>query len=535
MTSVAEARVGGPAGAALPPAGLAGVRDLPAPGVEIAELVVLLLGHDAADLADVDLLGVVAGWPRTPSRPVDDLACALSTTSYAASALVSRADGLATHPVLADALRAGVLDQRKVDVLLDEVARLPREAADDVLRTAVAEGEGLTAPLLRRATRRLVAAVDPDAARKRAEKGRDERCVRLDWADDSMAWVTALLPAPDAVAVFSVVDAMAEAAHTADDPRTVAQRRADAFTDVFADILATGRTPHGGRLPYRQGVAPGVHLTLAATTLAGHDDLPGELAGYGPIPAAMARELAGHATRYRPALIDPDGHLLALGDRTIPFRAPADAVLRRGVGARAETGAAERRSVAPGAAPIGPVPEPAGSGSAAAASADVGGAPPGAAAARAGGARTGVAPPPVGAAFPEELHAPRPGTGYAPGAALRRFVVARDETCMFPGCRQPATSADLDHVDPYDPERSAVEQTIAANLQPLCRHHHRSKTHHGWRMRRDPRTGDVHTTSPDGITYTRIATTVLVTKRALERALARSGGAPTNVDPPPPF
>jgi hypothetical protein len=122
--------------------------------------------------------------------------------------------------------------------------------------------------------------------------------------------------------------------------------------------------------------------------------------------------------------------------------------------------------------------------------------------------------------------------------------VARDETCTFPGCRQPADSCDLDHVDPYDPSRSAVEQTLAANLQPLCRHHHRTKTHHGWRMRRDPRTGDVHTTSPHGFTYTRPAATILLTPAAYEHAIARSAPATSIAktrdarDPlsgPPPF
>ncbi|MDM7855176.1 HNH endonuclease signature motif containing protein [Cellulomonas alba] len=475
-------------------------RDLPASDVGPRALLDLLLAFDVADLPETDVLGVVAGWqqligmataaqaavvselvarrPRTPSRPVDDLACRLSTTSYAASALVSRADGLATHPVLADGLRSGVLDQRKVDVLLDEMARLPRDDADDVLRAAVADADGLTAPLLRRTTRRLVSAVDPDAAAKRAQKSRAERCVRLDWASDSMAWVAALLPAAEAVAVFSVVDLLADVAAAAQDDRTLAQRRADAFSGIFETILATGGTPDGTRVPTRQGRAAGVHLTLAASTLAGHDDLPGELAGYGPIPAPIARDLAAGADRYRPALMDEDGHLLGLGTHAIPFR--------------------DR-----------PAPT-----------------------------RSPGAPP---AASP--LRPPPPSTGYRPGAELRRFVVARDESCMFPGCRRPADGCDLDHVEPFDGERSAVEQTIAANLQPLCRHHHRSKTHHDWHMHRDRVTGDVHTTSPDGITYVRLATTVLLTRGAFERALPRAahGALPAlsnpskGADPPPPF
>ncbi|MDM7854733.1 HNH endonuclease signature motif containing protein [Cellulomonas alba] len=475
-----------------------------------------------AELAVADLLGAAAGWqqviglavaaqaavvselaarrPASSSYPVDDLACALATTSAAANSLVGRAAGLAAHPVLADALRSGVLDARKVDVLLDDVAQLSHADADDVLRAVVADADGLTPGLLRRHARRLVAAIDPEAVRRRAERARRDRCVRLDWAPDSMAWVTALLPAADAVAAFAVVDALADAAASADDDRTVAQRRADAFSDVFATILADGHTPAGVRLPTRGGTAPGVHLTIAATTLAGHDDLPGELAGYGAVPASLARDLARRADRYRLALTDPAGHLLALGERTLPL--------------------------------------------------------PPTHRADASGGRTGVASGPEDDAPVEELSArhdrardlvgePPPTDGYRPGAALRRFVVARDQTCTFPGCRQPADTCDVDHVDPYDPSRSAVEQTLAANLQPLCRHHHRTKTHHGWRMRRDPRTGDIHTTSPHGFTFTRPATAILLTPTAYEHATNRSSVATrsTNGDDasdaqgvePPPF
>jgi hypothetical protein len=503
-------------------------RDLPAAGVGLQGLVDVLGGADLADLPDVDLLGAVVGWEqvvswavaaqgavvselvarraRTSSYPVDDLACALATTSRAASALVSRADGLATHPVLADGLRAGVLDVRKVDALLDEVARLPEDDADRVLRAAVADAHGLTGPLLRRRTRRLVAALDPDAARKRAAQARSARCVRLEPAGDDMAWVSALLPAPDAVAVFCVIDALAAAAAAAADPRTLQQRRADAFGDVFADILATGTTLGGVRLPTRQGSAVGIHLTVAASTLAGRDDLPGELDGYGPIPAAIARDLAAHAERYRPAVIDPDGHLLALGATTWPMphaTAPTPAARTTGAGAGVGTRAEK-------AAPTLP--------------------------------DTQTPSPPATAPRHEPALAPPPPTdGYRPSAELRRYVITRDQTCVFPGCRQPATACDLDHIDPYDPERTAVEQTIADNLQPLCRHHHRTKTHHGWRIHRNPHTGDTITTSPTGTHYLRPATTILLTPTAYQHTRTRAatssgaGTADRTKDEPPPF
>jgi hypothetical protein len=67
------------------------------------------------------------------------------------------------------------------------------------------------------------------------------------------------------------------------------------------------------------------------TTLLGMAQHPGELAGYGPIPAGLARELADQPTStWRRMLIDPaDGSVLEVSRRRFP--SPA---LRRYVEAR---------------------------------------------------------------------------------------------------------------------------------------------------------------------------------------------------------
>ena len=65
--------------------------------------------------------------------------------------------------------------------------------------------------------------------------------------------------------------------------------------------------------------------------------------------------------------------------------------------------------------------------------------------------------------------------GYEPSERLREQVVLRDRTCVHPYCTRPARRADLDHIEEY-PRGS----TTSANLAPLCRLHHRLKTHGGW-------------------------------------------------------
>jgi hypothetical protein len=66
-----------------------------------------------------------------------------------------------------------------------------------------------------------------------------------------------------------------------------------------------------------------VQVVVAASTLAGLDEKPGELGGYGPVPASLARELAaGPDATWRRILTDPaDGSLLDVGRRV--YRPPA--------------------------------------------------------------------------------------------------------------------------------------------------------------------------------------------------------------------
>jgi hypothetical protein len=64
-----------------------------------------------------------------------------------------------------------------------------------------------------------------------------------------------------------------------------------------------------------------VRVTVPYTALLGANDLPGELAGYGPIPAAVARDLAAGGT-WRRILTDPEsGRPLDYG--TTRYRPPA--------------------------------------------------------------------------------------------------------------------------------------------------------------------------------------------------------------------
>lgn len=71
----------------------------------------------------------------------------------------------------------------------------------------------------------------------------------------------------------------------------------------------------------------------------------------------------------------------------------------------------------------------------------------------------------------------QPADPYRPSAALETFVRARDQYCTWPGCNNPAVTADLDHVTEYDHDDPAAGgQTTAVNLNGKCRFHHTLKT-----------------------------------------------------------
>ncbi len=121
-----------------------------------------------------------------------------------------------------------------------------------------------------------------------------------------MAELWALLPAADAQAAYQRLDTLARRAASSDDPRGMDARRADTLVDV---LLGRDR---GADVHVEIGVL------VPVTTLAGVADSPGELTGYGPIPAAAARQLAENAT-WRRILTDPaTGQPVEVGRRRFP-------------------------------------------------------------------------------------------------------------------------------------------------------------------------------------------------------------------------
>ena len=94
-----------------------------------------------------------------------------------------------------------------------------------------------------------------------------------------------------------------------------------------------------------------------------------------------------------------------------------------------------------------------------------------------------------------------PVDGHDPTPAMVMFCRLRDPSCVFPGCKRPSRKCDLDHIVAYVPpdDGGPPGQTHPDNLAPLCRGHHRAKTHGRWHYGRLPN-GGYRWTTPTGRT-----------------------------------
>jgi hypothetical protein len=257
--------------------------------------------------------------------------------------------------------------------------------------------------------------------------------------------------------------------------------------------------PRDGRRKDGRPAAGLLDVSMPWQTLAGTGPGPGHLGRIGPLTALQARRLAecaagDPAAEWRIIVTTPTGHALAVTrihgrrGRDRPPR-PAD-----GTGSRPGSGIGLVGRVTltvPDELLSHPPPHGSLSGS---------GLPGGilaralqAAADAAARARACAAADAAAGGCAHDAASP----GYRPPPRLRDHVVARDLTCRFPRCRQPAWRGDLDHTIPFDDGGL----TCRCNLGGLCRTHHIIKHHPGWKLEQIA-PGIFRWTTPSGRTFT---------------------------------
>jgi hypothetical protein len=412
----------------------------------------------------------------------DELALALNITCGAAARLLHLAVAASFRlPNVLDRMQDGDLDLRCVQVLDEVTAPLDGPTRQQVETYVLARADGKNASQLRQVANRAVARFDPAGVEDRHRARKKERRVEFYPAEDGMAELRAYLTAPDATLIKLRVDAYAKA-QPPEDARTMDQRRVDALRDL---LLSRAAGP----------IKTMVHVTIPANILAdttdkaraAHDRSDGETPNDQAELARLAQSLSATAASPTMACATRTTATAACATRTtamagsaIPTTTPAGSGTVAGGGGGVQvdrTGTAGWWVAGPQAAEL------AGHGTI-----------------TAGQARELAASGDV--TWRRLLTDPLSGTvldcgrsTYAPPAGLADFVRARDRHCVFPGCIRPAAGCDLDHRVPFP-----KGPTSAANLAPLCRHHHRLKHAPGWRLDRRA-SGDYVWTSPAEIEY----------------------------------
>ena len=425
----------------------------------------------------------------------DEVAVALTLTRRGAARLLDLALSLDRLPLTRAALAAGLIDERRAEVIAEEVAELDDEHAAAVEKLIIGRAPKLTSGQLRALVRRAVLSADPKAAQRRKEKAlKDARVEMFPETSGTAALAGRDLPPAGVLAADKHLTALAQAMKAAGQPGTLDILRAWAYLHLLSGkpaatlIPATGtsgaagsqaplstrpqeapRAPDAGtHFPAASGAgAPGgpvmaelrgtVNLTMPLSAWLGWTQSPGDVPGYGPVDAEDSRTLAD-LLAHRPAnqwcvtLTDPDGHPVAHAcARHGPPGSPPPAGLDPGPG-----------GLDPGPGGLDPGP---------------------------GGPAPGPGPPntPVpdwlrGLTFAtletSDCTHPRQSRGYQPSPALRHLIQVRNPTCTGPSCRRPATRCDLDHVTPYD----QGGKTCECNLHPACRHDHHTKQAPGWTL-----------------------------------------------------
>jgi hypothetical protein len=355
-------------------------------------------------------------WDGIDEAEREEVAAALRLSGNTAQMRIDVARTLINHlPNTCSALAMGEISASHATVIAKETAAAIRDGISEfaiyqIEEKALAHAEFHTPGQVANKVRTTIAQLAPAEFEEVVDRARESRRVSCYNDADGMATVVAILPAQDAQMVMKSIESYIMKMNEIDEAKnensteatsswsllSADNKRADALTAILSQALASNVDDVR---PHRRPVT--VNVTIDLPTLLGLAENPGQLSGYGAIPASVARELASDAT-WKRFITDPQtGNLLDYGREK-----------------------------------------------------------------------------------------------YEPPQALVDFLLARDRTCRFPGCRQPASKSDIDHAHSWE----TGGETKPENLGLLCRRHHRLKTHGRWALVSNS-DGSCEWTSPVGKKY----------------------------------
>jgi hypothetical protein len=371
---------------------------------------------------------IVAAWNRASESERefagDEVALAVGAAPGTGSRLVEVALQAAALPGLLEAVEGGLLTERHVNVVLRELhaVALTLEQRQAVVLVLLARYTGQAPAELGRLVARLILTVDRAAALARQDQASSERRVRCYPDVDGQAVLHARGPLAQIAAIKAALAAALPDLAKGD----ARSRDAREFDLLVALLTGTTEATSGWH----------AHVVVPFSTAQGGGLELAEVPGFGPVLPSTARDLLDGCVDLTQVAVDDTCKVIAVSD---PIPVEHDSVPEQ---VRRDPVAADPSQSKP------TVPAPAGP--------------------------EAARRDPVIEALKRMAEAPgsRPSgvAGYRVPKRVRRFLEARDRTCVFPGCHQPAQATDKDHRIPWP-----LGATHPANLQCLCRRHHRAK------------------------------------------------------------
>ena len=268
----------------------------------------------AGEYADED--GGIFGCVDDEER--EDVATALRLSPTSAQSRIDVARVLVGHlPNTISALSTGEISVAHATVIARETATairngLSEESIFRVEQTALAHAEFHTPGQVASKVKTTIAKLSPEEFEEVADRARDARRVSCYPEADGMATVIAILPAEDAQTVMKSIEAFILKRNSEDAPEwsilSADMKRADALTYIASQALSSLADEVQ---PHRRPITISVAIDLP--TLMGLAENPGQLAGYGAIPASVARRLAADGNWQRFVSDPTTGNLLDFG------------------------------------------------------------------------------------------------------------------------------------------------------------------------------------------------------------------------------
>ncbi len=202
------------------------------------------------------------------------------------------------------ALTSGEISEYRATLMVKETAVLSRAHR----RQVDAELAGRLTQLGDRAVaaeaRKIGYRLDPGSVLRRTRGARGDRHVGLRPAPDTMSYLTGFLPVEQGVACKVTLERYADSRRAQGDPRSRGQIMADALVE-----RVTGQAT-------ADAVNAEIQLVMTDRSLLGDDHEPARIAWFGPIPAALARDIVRKANRVwiRRLFTSPDGSELVAMD-----------------------------------------------------------------------------------------------------------------------------------------------------------------------------------------------------------------------------